>query len=166
MNPNGVRWRWRLVAALALLAAAVGAIASWTLAAPPSPQQLLDGLRDQHGIEFARKRGDGEWDYDKIATEWGWLVMTRKSLPPDATPTSLPIGGWRCSLQSQAKVSAEAMILGSGTIASASGSTMSRKLPDGTFDCELGTRLEDGPATFLLVAVPTGAFERLRYRAP
>ena len=47
----------------------------------------------------------------------------------------------------------------------ASGSTLSRKYPDGTIVCTVGSSLDEGPTTVLLVATPVGDLERFRYGA-
>jgi hypothetical protein len=162
MNRSGGRWPWG-AGVILILGAAACLFACWRSSVLPGPDDILAELRLQHGIELDRNRRAAEGTYDEIATEWAELVMARRSLSPDSTVRSVRVRGWECSLRHPDEVGTGETVLGSGTIAFGSGSTLTRKLPDGRLDCDSAMGEVEGPWTFLLVAVPAGRFERLRY---
>ena len=152
--------RWTVAAVILALGVAAGSTVLWTRAAPPSPAAILEGLRLQHGIALDERPAPRDWDYDGIADEWSGLVLLRGSAP---TPVSVELRGWRCALVSQPEVSAGAIVLGTATIALSGGGTLSRRTPDGGFECEVTSISGEGPHTFLMTATPTGTIERFRF---
>jgi hypothetical protein len=165
MTGRGERRGW-ILAASALAVAGVASLGLlWNSTSPPSPAELLEGLRQRHGIELVREGATDERTYDFIALEWGSRAAMRGDPGAQHNPTTVILGGWECSVRCATEDPGDALILGSGTYALASGSTLSRKYPDGTIVCTVGSSLDEGPTTVLLVATPVGDLERFRYGA-
>ena len=165
MTGQGRRRAWVVVASALAVAGAVFLAVLWNSTAPPDPAEILDGLRQRHGLELGRDKAAHERTYDFIALEWGSCAAALRDPSPRNEWTTVILRGWECGVRRATEVPDGALVLGSGTYAFVSGSTLSGRNPDGTFECKIGSSIDEGPTTVLLIAVPLGALERFRYGA-